>query len=231
MQHKTDAFDIDRYLAVMPLFSDLDAAERTRLAQGCYVRRYTRGDMVFRIGDVCTAFYVVVVGQVKLFVTAPNGQEKVVEIMGPGRSFAEAMMFLDKPYVVNVQALVDTMLLCVDKKTVFSEIAQDPQFALRMLAGISRRLHGLIMDVEGYSLQSGMQRLIGFLLRDVEDPNARTLTVTLPVSKAIVASRLSLTPEYFSRVLHELEDAGLIAIDKRDIHILDVQRLAHYGAR
>jgi DNA-binding IclR family transcriptional regulator len=50
--------------------------------------------------------------------------------------------------------------------------------------------------------------------------------VSLPVSKATIASRLSLTPEYFSRVLHELEAAGLVRIDKRDVHILDVQRLA-----
>ena len=55
--------------------------------------------------------------------------------------------------------------------------------------------------------------------------------VSLPVSKATVASRLSLTPEYFSKVLHELEAEGLITIDKRDISIIDVQRLAHYGAQ
>jgi CRP-like cAMP-binding protein len=101
-----------------------------------------------------------------------------------------------------------------------------------MLAGISRRLHGLVKDVEGYALHSGMQRLIGYLLRNVEDTdatNTSAVKVSLPVSKATIASRLSLTPEYFSRVLHELAAEGLIAIDKRDVRILDVQRLASYG--
>jgi CRP-like cAMP-binding protein len=100
-----------------------------------------------------------------------------------------------------------------------------------MLAGISRRLHGLVHDVEAYALHSGLQRVIGYLLRDVEAANATgssALTVSLPVSKATIASRLSLTPEYFSRVLHELESAGLIEIDKRDIRILDSKRLAGY---
>ena len=46
-----------------------------------------------------------------------------------------------------------------------------------------------------------------------------------------MASRLSLTPEYFSKVLHELEAAQLIRIDKRDIHIVDVPRLANYGVQ
>jgi hypothetical protein len=57
---------------------------------------------------------------------------------------------------------------------------------------------------------------------------ARELRVSLPVSKATIASRLSLTPEYFSRVLHELEGVGLIQIDKRDIRIPDPGRLARY---
>ncbi len=97
-----------------------------------------------------------------------------------------------------------------------------------MLAGISRRLHGLVQDVEAYALRSGVQRVIGYLLRNqaVDDSGGgEAFTVSLPVSKATLASRLSLTPEYFSRVLHELEAAGLISVDKRDIHILDIAGL------
>jgi CRP-like cAMP-binding protein len=70
-------------------------------------------------------------------------------------------------------------------------------------------------------------------LRDQEPTDGASgevLTVSLPVSKATVASRLSLTPEYFSRVLRELEDAKLIEVDRRDIRILDAKRLATYQA-
>jgi CRP-like cAMP-binding protein len=91
----------------------------------------------------------------------------------------------------------------------------------------------LLLDVEGYSLHSGMQRLIGYLLRDVDlgsDEDFGVVTVSFPVAKATIASRLSLTPEYFSRVLHQLESEGLIEIDKREVRILDVRRLAGYGS-
>jgi len=222
-----------RYLSVVPLFSVLTDEDRTRLVQGCSLSRVGRGDMVFRVGDVCDAFHVVIVGQIKLYVSSPSGQEKVIEIIGPGHSFAEAIMFLEMPYFLNVQALCDTLLMRVSREIVFKEIEQDPKFALRMLAGISRRLHGLVQDVEGYALCSGAQRLIGYLLRDVDDLDLaqdRVVTVSLPVSKATIASRLSLTPEYFSRVLHELETEHLIEIDKREIRILDVKRLAQYGS-
>lgn len=223
-------FDLPRYLSVLPLFNDMGPDELQRLAQGCQLRRLTRGDMVFRVGEPCDGFHVTVVGQVKLFAISPAGQEKVIELAGPGTSFAEAIMFIEKPHFINAQTLTDTLLLSVGKRAVLDEIALDPRFALRMLAGISRRLHGLVRDVQAYSLHNGMQRVIGYLLRDIEDQpiNGDELTVSLPVSKATVASRLSLTPEYFSRVLHELEAAGLIEIDKRDIRIRDTRRLMQY---
>lgn len=226
------AFELPRFLAASPLFSVLTPDELTRMEQCCQVKRLLRGDMVFRLGEPCEAFYIVVTGQVKLFLLSPLGQEKVIEIISPGHSFAEALMFLEKPYILSAQALTDTLLVEVSKQGVFNEIEQDPRFSRHMLAGISRRLHGLIQDVEGYALRNGMQRLIGYLLRDVDlvaDSSANTRTVNLPASKATIASRLSLTPEYFSRVLHELESNQLIHIDKRDIHILDIQRLASYG--
>lgn len=227
-----DEFNIPRFLAVLPLFCDLSPAELSRVAQGCQVRRLGRGDTIFRLGQPCEEFHVVISGQVKLFAISPAGQEKVIELVGPGHSFAEALMFTGKAYILNAESLASTLLLTVGKQSVLDEIARDPRFSLRMLAGISRRLHGLVHDIESGALHSGMQRVIGYLLSERQPENSTAeeiFTVSLPVSKATVASRLSLTPEYFSKVLHELEAQKLIEIDKRDIRIIDVTRLACYG--
>ncbi len=224
-------FDLPRYLSVLPLFGDMQPAELQALAeQGCQLHRMGRGETVFRVGQACEAFHVVVTGQVKLYALSPSGAEKVIELVGPGNSFGEALMFTDRPHIVNAQTLSECLLLSISKATMMEEIARDPRFALRMLAGVSRRLHGLIRDVESYCLHSGIQRVIGFLLSEQEEDyeDGDTLTVSLPVSKATIASRLSLTPEYFSRVLHELEAEGLIQIDRRDIRILNTRGLASY---
>ncbi len=223
--------DLPRFLSSLPLFTDLSPDELQRLATGCTLRRLARGETVFRVGQPCNEFHVTVTGQVKLFGLSPAGQEKVIELIGPGHSFAEALMFTDRPYIINAQTLTETLLLTVSKAAVITEIEADSRFALRMLAGISRRLHGLVQDVQAYALHTGVQRVIGYLLRDPfgeQAPGDEHITVSLPVSKATVASRLSLTPEYFSRVLGELEDAGLIEVDKRDIRIPDPRRLARY---
>ena len=109
-------FDLPRYLSVLPLFTDLNRPELERLALGCQLRRLSRGDTVFRVGEPCEEFHVTVTGQVKLFAISPAGQEKVIELVGPGNSFAEALMFTGKPYIVNSQALTDTLLLTVKKE-------------------------------------------------------------------------------------------------------------------
>lgn len=245
------SFDLPRYLSVLPLFQEMTAMELQRLAQGCRLSRLARGDNVFRVGEPCEEFHVTVMGQIKLFALSPAGHEKVIELVGPGNSFAEALMFTGKPYIINAQALTESLLLSVSKVAVLSEVERDSRFALRMLAGISRRLHGLVHDVQAYALHSGLQRVIGYLLRDLPEDagpperrgasaagcpvsgmngeeGPRDFRLSLPVSKATIASRLSLTPEYFSRVLHELEAAGLIEIDRRNICIPDPRRLASY---
>lgn len=228
-----DKFDVARYLGTLPLFSNITEPERERLAQDCHLRRLERGRTIFHVGDACREFHVVVMGQVKLFAMSPTGVEKVIHLCGPGRSFGEAVMFMESPYLVTAQTLTDTLLLTIERAAVLREIERSPAFSLRMLAGLSRRLQGLVQDVESVSLHSGTQRVIGYLLggRSIPEPGSVSMTVTLPVSKAAIASRLSLTPEYFSRVLNELETAGLIQVDKRDIHISDTARLANYNPR
>jgi CRP-like cAMP-binding protein len=93
-----------------------------------------------------------------------------------------------------------------------------------MLAGLSMRLHMMVHDVEAMTLHSATQRVIGYLAR-LEEGGERSGRVTLPAQKSLVASRLNLTPEYFSRILHDLSAAGLIRVEGRDIEILDAARL------
>ena len=138
MTMDTQHFDVARYLANLPLFQETTAQELQRLAAGCRLRRFGRGEAIFRVGMPCEEFHVTVMGQVKLFAISPAGQEKVIEIAGPGITFAEALMFTERPYIINAQALSDTLLLSVGKDAVVDEIERDPRFALRLLGGISR---------------------------------------------------------------------------------------------
>lgn len=166
--------------------------------------------------------YVVVFGKVKLALTAQNGSEKVMEILHPGQSFAEAVMFLNRPCPVMAQFLEDGLLLHVSAEVIFGAIASDPGFAQRMLAGLSLRLHSMVRDVERYSVENSLQRVISYLLQEGQ-PACNGRVVHLPVNKNLIASRLNLTPETFSRVLHQLIESVLVEVRGRDIVLMDVE--------
>ena len=135
---------------------------------------------------------------------------------------------------VKAEAILGVLTLCeagqvelMTSDTLVFELERNPQFARRMLGGLSRRLHGLVSDVEAYSLRSGAQRVIGYLLRDlrVQTSQDNVGEVTLPIGKGVIASRLNLTPQHFSRILHELSVQGLIVVEGRKVHIVDLERL------
>ena len=215
---------VQTFLGNLPMFSEMSREELDRIAAFTLPSYVGKGEAVFHSGDPCTGFHIVVYGQVKLGFNSPQGGEKIIEIISPGQSFGEALMFLEKPYIVFAHALADTMLLHVAKHCVFDELARDPAFSRKMLSGLSRRLHGLVKDVEAYSLRSSAERVIGYLLRDDEAP----AEVRLTAGKSVVASRLNMTPEHFSRVLHELAAGGLIEVEGRTVRILDLERLRGY---
>ncbi|MBU0916943.1 MAG: helix-turn-helix domain-containing protein [Gammaproteobacteria bacterium] len=100
----------------------------------------------------------------------------------------------------------------------------------------------MMREIETTSLCSAAQRVCDYLLNlpalveqadelgeDLIDGANQTLAervVTLPVSKGVVASLLSITPEHFSRVLRELQTEGLIDMQQRTIRLLAPDRLA-----
>ena len=222
------SINIEALLAHVPLFSGLEKDEIARIARGTRQINAARGDILFNKGDASTGFHLVVYGQVKLAFTSAQGGEKVVDIVGQGGCFGEAVMFMDKPYMVFAQTLADSLLLHISKAAILDELEKDPRLGRKMIASLSIRLHHLITDVESYSLHSGRQRIIGYLLREPIEKNVTSLVVTLPTNKGVIASRLNLTQEHFSRILHELSENGLIVVKGRKITIPDVEKLRAY---
>lgn len=222
-----DKEKIQKLLARVALFDQLDPQELAKVAAGTGEQHARRGEAIFHRGEPCNGFHIMVYGQVKLVVVSPAGAEKVVRLLGPGESFGEALLFLDKPYIVSAVALADSMLLTVDKSVLFAELDSQPQLARKMIAGLSKRLHAFVSDVKSYSLHSGTQRVIGYLLQAREAAGGED--VRLEVGKNVIASRLNLTPEHFSRILHDLTAKGLIQVNGRNIAILDEEGVrAHF---
>lgn len=222
--------NIPEMLSRMPLFSGFRDEELRRLVRGCRPVACARGQLLFRKGDPCQGFYQVVSGQIKLALGSADGHQKVVEILRPGQSFGEALMFIDQPYMLMAQALTDCRLLFIGKKALFAELDKTPGLSRQLLSGMSRQLHQLICELENHTLRTGKERIISYLLGEEEQqcpqpPASGPVALRLTTTKETIASRLNMTQEHFSRVLHELDGDGLIEVQGRTIRIPDLPRL------
>lgn len=214
-------------LAGVPLFKALDAAALAGLAATATRRTLKRGETLFRRGDPATGMYVVVYGEIKLTTVTPARGSRLTGVIGPGQSFGEPVMFLERPALVDAHAANDALLLHLPKQSIFEEIERNPKFARRMIAGLSRRVESLVQELERQALGNGSERFIAYLLRHGD--GAAPLVVTLPASKAEIASQLNLSPEHFSRILHELAAASLLQVQGRRITVPDLNRLRRAG--
>jgi|GEM_PF-100756 len=226
MPHSTEnRIDTEALLARMPLFQDLSPERILELAEHARGKRLPKGDMLFHKGDPAHGFYVVVYGQVKLAFPSCNGNEKVVDIIGAQQSLGEAVMLAQQPYPVFAQALADSLLVFIAREAVFSLLENEPAFARRMLIGLALHNHSLVHDIESYTLRTSTERVVCHLLHHCPADIGDRVEIALPTSKQITASRLNLTPETLSRILHDLVEAGLIEIDGRRIVIHSVTQL------
>lgn len=224
---------LESHLANLPLFSGIATADLERIARGSKLVSASKGDVLFRAGDACSEFHLLVYGQVKLAFTSTQGTEKIVEIVRQGQTFGEAIMFLDRAYIVFAQALQNSMLIHISKAAILNELEHDHSFARKMMAALAKRTHDLMVDVEAYSLLSAKQRIIGYLMSDTPPDaiDSNQLEFELTAGKGVIASRLNITQEHFSRVLHDLCDLGLIEVSGRHIRISNVSNLLKYQSK
>ncbi|NOZ52893.1 MAG: Crp/Fnr family transcriptional regulator [Gammaproteobacteria bacterium] len=219
-------------LAGIPLFQELDANERNRIAAGVHTFSLDKEGMLFNKGDPADGFYVVVVGRIKLSFISKDGKEYIAEIIGALETFGEAVMFLGKSYPVCAQALMDTTLLHVPKDVMFKNVDQTPGFARKVIAGLCCRLVDRVQALEYLTVYSSLQKVVGYLLREIEfaKPADDEADVLLPVNKVTLAAQLNLTPETLSRVLHKLTEEKLISVKGNAIHICHIGKLRKFGS-
>ena len=217
---------IEHVLGKLPLFRHVASAHLHKLARRAELRRAAKDTLLYERGDPATGCYALVRGLVKLSLRAPGGAEKVLRLVGPGESFAESVMFHQQPQPVNALVLADSQLVFLPAQWLYDLLDHDRSFARAMLGSLSQRIHMLIADIESYSLSSGTQRIAAFLHSLADPSEPAPARVRLPANKTVIASRLGITKETFSRLLHELTVQGLVEVSRRDITLRDPPRLA-----
>lgn len=189
------------------------------------VRRYSHitdmveGESLFFQGDDATCFYLILSGRIKLYRVSPEGKEKVVEIMERGATFAEALMFLDQPhYPVTATAIAPSRVIGISCREFRAMLRESVDTCFLLLGRMSFRLRSLIREIDALSLDTGTVRTISYLLSQAPEDSD---IYELKVAKSVIASRLSVKPETFSRILKNLHEENIVTIDGRSVTIHD----------
>jgi CRP/FNR family transcriptional regulator, dissimilatory nitrate respiration regulator len=221
---------IAEILSRQPMFRGLSEIELAQISTGCREFRIKKNEVLFHKGDQPEGMHVVVMGQMKLALPSSQGVEKIVHMCGPGATFGEAVVFLDKPYPVSAQAMTESLVLLVSKRVLLDAMDNNAMLSRKMLASLSSRLHELLGDMETCTLRTSMQRVVCFLIQAAPADETPVFDVALQSSKQNIASQMNLAPETFSRVLGHLSEKGLIKVKGRTITVLNRQLLRNFTA-
>jgi CRP-like cAMP-binding protein len=216
-----------RSLKRIYLFEAMSDAEIDALRRSMRVRELGEGERLFDFGQPPTQFFYLEKGQMKLFRNSAEGSEKVIEVLGSGQTFAEAVMFMQRVrgYPVSAEAIAPSRVWGFDSATMVGLLHESVGTCLNLLANLSIRLRHHVDEIERLTLHDATYRVVGFLLRQVPEGTASGTEVHLSMPKNVLASRLGVQPETFSRILGRLTKQGLLRVHRTDIVLQNLEGL------
>lgn len=188
-----------------------------------------KADQLFLQDDPAEWFYFIASGWIKLFRETIEGDEAVLDVLTKGHIFGEAAVFDGGIHTVGAAVAEDAVLVRLPISLLKSAITKNHEVALGMLASISRERRHQSQDIEKLSLQNTSQRIACFLLRMCQANQTKDVALTLPYDKSLIAARLSMKSETFSRALNKLQKETSISIKGSGVTIPDIGALATFA--
>lgn len=211
------------------LFESLDDGQLSEVIKSTHYVSLAAHERLFERSEYADRFYLLCSGQVKLFQVSAEGYEKIFEIIEPGQTFAEAIMFMEQhQYPVSVEAIYASELFSFDMRTFRNILKESNETCFRLMSTMSQRLHSGIREINSLALQNATYRLVNYLLDQIPDEASEQSTIHLANHKSVIASRLSIQPETFSRILSRLVKNDIISVSRQDISVLNVKGLREF---
>jgi len=214
--------DVRTLLHRTPLFAGTTDDDLDALLRVCRRIECERGELVFSEGEKAAGFYLVGGGRVKIYKLSAEGKERLLHVVHPGDSFAEAAMFADGLYPANAETLDKGWLVFFPRRDFITLLTENSRIAINMIAGLSRFLRQFAGQIEELTFRDVPARLASYL---VENAPPTAASFVLPISKTQLASRLGTVSETLSRTFRKLSDEGTIRVEGKTIVLLDRERL------
>ncbi len=222
-------------LRSVPLFADLEEGELERFSQVAVPRSFPAGTRVFHEGDSSDACYIVSEGSFRVTREHSDGRAITLATLGPGEIFGELAMLDGDTRSASAESITDGTLLALPANDVRSLLARNPEIALKLVAGLVRRLRAANMRLSRQSFQTVPSRVAGILAqlsRDGQDSSAEgdgeMSEVTIRMNQTDLAQLAGTSRESVSRFLAELERAGVVRSGRGRVTVLQPNKLRNY---
>jgi len=202
----------------VPLFFGLSGPELTILAQHATIRTYPKNTIVINEGDEANALYVVISGQVKVFLSNEEGREIIVNMQGPCEHFGELALLDSTPRSASVMTTEKTKLAVVSKPDFQGMLAAHPGIALSLIRDLTRRVRVLSENVKSLALLDVYGRVAKTLLGMASDRDG-TLIVEKRLTQQDIANRVGASREMVARIMKDLTTGGYISVANKHIVI------------
>jgi len=206
-------------------FDGWEKDQVARLAAGAKQLTLTKKDRLVGKGELIDALYIVVSGQIRLFIPLSNGTERVISLVDRGESFGEPCLIQAEPCPFEAIAGKDSHLIAIDALVYRRELRQHPVMAEHTLNLISQRLLHTLRDIEICAQPSSVQRVARYLMHLEPEAQATGFEIRLPALKRDIAAKLGVSQETFSRMLAFMAQQGFIQVSGSQIRVDDWSRL------
>jgi CRP-like cAMP-binding protein len=219
-------------LRSVPLFADLEEGELERFSHVAVPRSFPAGTRVFHEGDSSDACYIVSEGSFRVTREHSDGRAITLATLGPGEIFGELAMLDGDKRSASAESITDGTLLALPANDVRSLLARNPEIALKLVAGLVRRLRAANARLSRQSFQTVPSRVAGILLqlsRDSQPADGEgEVEVTIRMNQTDLAQLAGTSRESVSRFLAELERAGVVRSGRGRVTVLQPGKLRNY---
>ncbi len=216
--------DLDPVAAIrsVPLFSALDQAALERICGIARRRRYKRGSAIFFEQDPGDSLLVIMRGTVKIYKASEHGQEKTLALLEAGDFFGEMGVFCGAPRSASAEALSDCEVLVIERDRFLELMNGFPGLAAGVALALAERLRRTDEDLGRLAFRDARGRVVEALLQlsgTHGEPAGHGVRLTLRLTHRELANYAGVSRETATRLLTELQDSGLVALDE-ERHII-----------
>lgn len=216
-------------LQAIGLFQNVSDAVLTAFSEAARPKAYNKGHLLFQQEDEADAFYLIQSGWVKLFRETLEGDEAIIDILPAGHIFGETAIFEEGLYPYSAEIIEPSNIVSLPADLLQQEIESNPTISLNLLSAMSKHRRQQSREIEHLSIQSAPQRIGCFLLRLCKPGHSGPVTLHLPYDKLLIASRLGMRSETFSRALSKLKKEAGLSVNGSTVYCEDIMNLQRYA--